>query len=73
MKRESPAVSEAETEAEIAWKMAQKALVEAQRIPGGAERIAALRVAGKMRFQADELRRAAEAELQASTSKTRAR
>jgi hypothetical protein len=60
MKRESPAVSEAETEAEIAWKMAQKALAEARSLPGGAERIAALREAGKMRFHADKLRRAVE-------------
>ncbi|MBA7466343.1 MAG: hypothetical protein DI543_08885 [Bradyrhizobium icense] len=73
MERESPAASEAETEAEIAWNMAQKALAEAQRIPGGAERNAALREVGKLRFQADKLRRAAEAELQANTSKTRAR
>jgi hypothetical protein len=37
---------------------AEAALSAAQRMPGGSERIAALRRAGQMRFDADERRRA---------------
>jgi hypothetical protein len=37
---------------------AEAALSAAQRMPGGPERIAALRRAGQMRFDADERRRA---------------
>jgi hypothetical protein len=40
------------------WDEAEAALAAAQRMPGGPERIAALRKAGQLRFTADERRRA---------------
>ena len=46
------------TEAEEAWESAQKALELAQELPPGAERIDALRHAGKLRFEASKLRHA---------------
>jgi hypothetical protein len=46
------------TEAEEAWESAQKALQLAQELPPGAERIDALRQAGKLRFEASKLRHA---------------
>ena len=49
--------SERKKQAEEAWEAAQKALHEAQRLPGGAERIEALRRVGRQRFEADKLRR----------------
>jgi hypothetical protein len=39
------------------WKAAEAALERARRLPGGPERIAALRRAGQLRFAADRRRR----------------
>jgi hypothetical protein len=50
------------TEAEKAWESAQKALELAQELPPGAERIDALRQAGKLRFEASKLRHAIDGE-----------
>jgi hypothetical protein len=48
-----------ETEPEVdGWDQAEAALAAAQQMPGGPERIAALRKAGQLRFRADERRRA---------------
>jgi hypothetical protein len=38
------------------WKVAEAALEKARRLPGGAERIEALRQAGRLRFEADRKR-----------------
>jgi hypothetical protein len=38
------------------WRTAAEALQAAQRMPGGKDRIAALRRAGQLRFDADKLR-----------------
>lgn len=43
---------------ELDLQTAEAALSAAQRMPGGPERIAALKRAGKMRFDADKRRRA---------------
>jgi hypothetical protein len=40
------------------WGAAEAALAAAQQMPGGPERIAALKKAGQLRFTADERRRA---------------
>jgi hypothetical protein len=40
------------------WAAAEAALAAAQRMPGGPERIAALKEAGLLRFKADERRKA---------------
>jgi hypothetical protein len=40
------------------WNEAEVALAAAQQMPGGPERIAALKKAGQLRFRADERRRA---------------
>jgi len=40
------------------WNEAEAALAAAQQMPGGPERIAALKKAGQLRFAADERRRA---------------
>jgi hypothetical protein len=40
------------------WGEAEAALTAAQQMPGGPERIAALKKAGQLRFEADERRRA---------------
>jgi hypothetical protein len=40
------------------WGEAEAALVAAQQMPGGPERVAALKKAGQLRFRADERRRA---------------
>jgi hypothetical protein len=50
------------TEAEKAWESAQEALELAQELPPGAERIDALRQAGKLRFEASKLRHAIDGE-----------
>jgi hypothetical protein len=50
-------VSEPEPEVD-GWDKAEAALAAAQQIPGGSERIAALKKAGLLRFKADERRRA---------------
>jgi hypothetical protein len=47
--------SELEDDAE--WAAAQAALFAAQKIPGGPDRIEALRKAGQLRFEADQRRR----------------
>jgi hypothetical protein len=48
-----------ETEPEVdGWDQAEAALAAAQQMPGGPERIAALRKAGQLRFRDDERRRA---------------
>lgn len=39
------------------WKAAEAALERARRLPGGPQRIAALRRAGQLRFAADRRRR----------------
>jgi hypothetical protein len=39
------------------WEAAEEALKAAQKMPGGPERIAALRKAGQMRFEAFEKKR----------------
>ena len=46
-------------EVEEAWQNAEAALKSAREIPGGAERIEALKQAGRLRLQADNLRHAA--------------
>jgi len=48
------------SEAEEAWESAQKALEEAQRLPGGPERIDALKRVGKLRLEASKLRQVLE-------------
>jgi hypothetical protein len=48
------------TELEEQWRAAEAALSAAQKLPGGSERIEALRRAGQLRFEADKLRRAFE-------------
>ena len=40
------------------WDEAEAALAAAQQMPGGPERVAALKKAGQLRFEADERRRA---------------
>jgi hypothetical protein len=40
------------------WEEAETALTAAQQMPGGPERIAALKKAGQLRFEADERRKA---------------
>jgi hypothetical protein len=40
------------------WDEAEAALAAAQQMPGGPERVAALKKAGQLRFTADERRRA---------------
>jgi hypothetical protein len=40
------------------WAEAEAALAAAQQMPGGPERVAALKKAGQLRFRADERRRA---------------
>ena len=50
--------SETAKEADLAWQLAQQALEEARLMPGGPERIEALKRAGKLRFEADKLRQA---------------
>jgi hypothetical protein len=47
--------SESEDDAE--WDAAQAALAAARKMPGGPERIEALRKAGQLRFEADKRRR----------------
>lgn len=46
-------------EVEEAWQNAEAALKSAREIPGGPERIEALKQAGRLRLQADNLRHAA--------------
>jgi hypothetical protein len=41
----------------IGWREAENALAVARQMPGGSERVAALKKAGQLRFQADERRR----------------
>jgi len=48
-----------EDEVEEAWREAEAALEKARSMPGGAERIEALKQAGRLRLQADKLRHAA--------------
>jgi len=60
MGHEGPTSSGHDANAEDAWEAAERALEEARQITGGAERIEALRRAGKLRFEADKLRRAAD-------------
>jgi hypothetical protein len=55
--RRSLIISEPEPEVD-SWEDAEAALAAAQQMPGGAERDAALRKAGQLRFRADERRRA---------------
>jgi hypothetical protein len=43
---------------DVGWAAAEAALAAAQQMPGGRERIAALKEAGLLRFKADERRRA---------------
>jgi hypothetical protein len=43
------------------WQAAEAALRDAQQLPGGPERIEALRKAGQLRFDADKRRRAMQA------------
>jgi hypothetical protein len=45
-----------------AWAEAEKALEAARSLPGGSERIEALKRAGKLRFDADRMRRFRERE-----------
>ena len=46
-----------EQELEKEWEAAEEALKAAQKMPGGPERIAALRKAGQMRLDASEKKR----------------
>lgn len=50
---------------EQSWIDAQAILASAQGMPAGAERIEALRRAGKLRFKADEVRQKKEAQIRA--------
>ena len=43
---------------DVGWVAAEAALAAAQQMPGGRERIAALKEAGLLRFKADERHRA---------------
>jgi hypothetical protein len=45
------------------WQAAQIALNDAQKLPGGPERIEALKRAGRLRYQADQRRRSVEEEI----------
>ena len=42
------------------WRAAEAALADAQKMPGGPERVAALRRAGQLRYEADKRRRSIE-------------
>ena len=46
-----------EQEDDAEWEAAQAAVSAAQKMPGGPERIEALRKAGQLRFEADKRRR----------------
>jgi hypothetical protein len=48
------------TELDEQWRAAEAALSAAQKLPGGSERIEALRRAGQLRFEADKRRRVLE-------------
>jgi hypothetical protein len=48
------------SEVQEQWQAADAALSAAQKLPGGPERIEALRKAGRLRFEADKRRRALE-------------
>ena len=45
------------------WQAAQVALNDAQKLPGGPERIEALKRAGRLRYEADQRRRSVEEEI----------
>jgi hypothetical protein len=55
--RQPMIISELEPEVD-GWDEAEAALAAAQQMPGGPERVAALKKAGQLRFRADERRRA---------------
>ena len=50
------------------WKAAENALEAARRLPGGAERIEALKRAGRQRFEADKKRQMKEGRLSGPSS-----
>lgn len=52
-----------DTTAGQAWEIAQRALEDARQIASGIERVEALKWAGKLRFEADKMRRAEEAKI----------
>ena len=45
------------------WQAAQVALNDSQKLPGGPERIEALKRAGRLRYEADQRRRSVEEEI----------
>jgi len=49
-----------EPSVEEEWRAAEAALAAAQKMPGGPERIEALRRAGQLRYEADKRRRSIE-------------
>ena len=52
-----------EQSVEEEWEAAQVALNDAQKLPGGPERVEALKRAGRLRYQADQRRRSVEKEI----------
>jgi hypothetical protein len=54
------------SEIEQQWEAAQAAVRAAMNVPGGTERIAALKKAGQLRFEADKRRRAFEEDVKNS-------
>ena len=51
-----------EQSVEEEWQAAQVALNDAQKLPGGPERVEALKRAGRLRYKADQRRRSVEEE-----------
>jgi hypothetical protein len=49
-----------EQSVEEEWRAAEAALADAQKLPGGSERIEALKRAGQLRYEADKRRRSIE-------------
>jgi hypothetical protein len=52
-----------EQSVEEEWRAAEAALANAQKMPGGPERIEALKKAGQLRYEADKRRRLIEEEM----------
>ena len=61
-----------EQSVEDEWRAAEAALANAQRLPGGPERIEALKRAGQLRYDADKRRRLTEEEMDRNKKSVRA-
>jgi len=60
-----------EQSVEEEWQAAQVALNDAQKLPGGPERIEALKRAGRLRYKADQRRRSIEEKIDLNKSLVR--